>query len=118
MKYKVQQQNRKEVEEINTQVLDTKNEVVTIIVSEKNMNFIALHHPQNANTNAEDQAATANVGDLPAPVTLSFDSNDNGGSYKMVFTDGRDKITISDFYNLLTENVWISQKKNYKTKNQ
>ncbi|MCY7374518.1 MAG: hypothetical protein LH472_00915 [Pyrinomonadaceae bacterium] len=115
MKFKVQQK-REPAEEKTAEFLGGKNEVITIIISENNMNFIALYNLPDANFRTENKAEIADGGS-PATgrVTLSVDfDGGSGGSCKMVFTGGQDKILISDFYNLLTENVRISQKTNYK----
>lgn len=100
--------NIKKVEVRKREFTNSKNKVITIVISEENMNFVVLHHPSSSKSDVK--VTTTKVGDLPDAAALSFDFNDKEDSYKIIFTGNRDKILIGDFYSLLNENRRINKK--------
>ncbi len=102
------QKNIKKVEARNRKFTNNKNKIITIVISEENMNFVVLHHPSNGKSDVK--VTTTKIGDLPDAATLSFDFDDNEDSYKIIFTGNRDKILVGDFYSLLNENRRINQR--------
>ena len=106
------QKNIKKVEARNRKFTNNKNKIITIVISEENMNFVVLHHPSNSKSDVK--VTTTKVGDLPDVTALNFDFDDNEDSYKIIFTGNRDKILIGDFYSLLNENRRNNQKQSGK----
>ena len=104
--------NIKKVETRSKEFRNNKNKIITIVISEENMNFVVLHHPSNSKSDVK--VTTTKVGDLPDVTALNFDFDDNEDSYKIIFTGNRDKILIGDFYSLLNENRRINQKRSGK----
>lgn len=100
--------NIKKVEVRKREFTNSKNKVITIVISEENMNFVVLHHPSNSKS--EVKVTTTKIGELPDAAALSFDFDDSEDSYKIIFTGNRDKILIGDFYSLLNENRRKNQK--------
>lgn len=106
------QKNIKKVESNTREFANNRNKIITIVISEENMNFVVLHHPSNSKSGVK--VTTTKVGDLPDAAALSFDFDDTEDSYKIIFTGNRDKILINDFYSLLNENRRINQKRSGK----
>ena len=106
------QKNIKKVETRSREFTNNRNKIITIVISEENMNFVVLHHPSNSKCDVK--VTTTKVGDLPDAAALRFDFEDNEDSYKIIFTGNRDKILIGDFYSLLNENRRNNQKQSGK----
>ncbi len=82
-----------------------KNEIVTISITERNTEFLFSYSPHAAYITKTGKTLIIDVGSSSKTVTLTFDFNDNGGSYEQILKGSEDPDTFTRTVRQPTDNL-------------